>query len=45
MPGAIQGTYRVPAVVRGGEILIFLSIFKVRYPWPPGLAHREPAHP
>ncbi|YCK40825.1 Lrp/AsnC family transcriptional regulator [Actinomadura sp. ATCC 39365] len=31
--------------VRGVEILIFLSIFKVRYPWPPGLAHRRPAHP
>ncbi|MEU1725558.1 Lrp/AsnC family transcriptional regulator [Nonomuraea sp. NPDC005692] len=31
--------------VRGVKILIFLSIFKVRYPWPPGLAHRRPAHP
>ncbi|WP_214322907.1 Lrp/AsnC family transcriptional regulator [Nonomuraea sediminis] len=28
--------------VRGVEILLFLSIFKVRYPWPPGMTRVYP---
>ncbi|NRQ33685.1 Lrp/AsnC family transcriptional regulator [Nonomuraea sp. NN258] len=27
--------------VRGVETLVFLSIYKVRYPWPPAMTHRD----